>query len=83
LLAIVFVASRVLPGSREEREEQDEEDRASQRRLVRELIEGVIITAILFSVMVMGLQNALDQDSVNSIIAGIVGYVAGRVASQK
>jgi hypothetical protein len=33
--------------------------------------------------MILGLQNALDQNSVNSIIAGIVGYVGGRVASSR
>jgi hypothetical protein len=81
LLSLAFVASRVLPGTTAERMELDtEEEKAAQRRLVRELIEGVVLTAILFSVMLLGLQNALDQDSVNSIIAGIVGYVAGRVA---
>ncbi len=84
LLAIMFVASRVLPGTAAEREAADTlEERADHRRLVRELLEGVILTAILFSVMILGLQNALDQDSVNSIIAGIVGYVAGRVASSR
>ncbi|MBN1121487.1 MAG: hypothetical protein JXJ17_10440 [Anaerolineae bacterium] len=85
LLSLVFVASRVLPGSAQERAEMldTEEEQAAHRRMVRELIEGVVLTAILFSVMVLGLQNALDQDSVNSIIAGIVGYVAGRVSSQK
>jgi hypothetical protein len=85
LLSLVFVASRVLPGSSEERAEMldTEEEQAAHRRMVRELIEGVVLTAILFTVMVLGLQNALDQDSVNSIIAGIVGYVAGRVSSQK
>jgi uncharacterized repeat protein (TIGR01451 family) len=83
LLSLAFVASRVLPGTAEERAELDEAEQATYRRLVRELIEGVVLTAILFSVMVLGLQNALDQDSVNSIIAGIVGYVAGRVSSQR
>ncbi len=84
LLAIVFVASRVLPGTSEEREALDTpEERQDHRRLVRELIEGVVLTAILFSVMVLGLQNALDRNSINSIIAGIVGYVAGRVSSQR
>jgi hypothetical protein len=84
LLSIVYVASRVLPGTVEERETLDtEEERADNRRLVRELLEGVILTAILFSVMILGLQNALDQNSVNSIIAGIVGYVGGRVASSR
>jgi hypothetical protein len=84
LLSIVYVASRVLPGTPEERETVDTpEERADHRRLVRELMEGIILTAILFSVMILGLQNALDQDSVNSIIAGIVGYVAGRVASSR
>lgn len=82
MLAIAYVASRVLPSSAHERDTNNEEVRASHRRMVRELIEGVILTAILFSVMILGLQNALDQDSVNSIIAGIVGYVAGRVAGQ-
>lgn len=83
LLSIVFVGSRVLPGTPEERDTDDIEERAAHRRLVRELVEGVVLVAILFSVMILGLQNTLDQDSVNSIIAGIVGYVAGRVASQK
>jgi hypothetical protein len=84
LLSIVYVASRVLPGTPEERENLDSvEERADHRRMVRELMEGIILTAILFSVMILGLQNALDQDSVNSIIAGIVGYVAGRVASSR
>lgn len=84
LLSIVYVASRILPGTPEERSEMDTlEERADHRRLVRELMEGIILTAILFSVMILGLQNALDQDSVNSIIAGIVGYVAGRVASAR
>jgi hypothetical protein len=84
LLALVYVASRVLPNTPEEREALDtEEERTANRRLVRELVEGIILTAILFSVMVLGLQNALDRNSINSIIAGIVGYVAGRVASQK
>jgi hypothetical protein len=84
LLSIVYVASRVLPGTPEERESLDSvEERADHRRMVRELMEGIILTAILFSVMILGLQNALDQDSVNSIIAGIVGYVAGRVASSR
>lgn len=82
MLSIAYVASRVLPSTTEERDTENEEIRASHRRMVRELIEGVILTAILFSVMILGLQNALDQDSVNSIIAGIVGYVAGRVAGQ-
>jgi hypothetical protein len=83
-LSIVYVASRVLPGTAEEREELDTvEERADHRRMVRELMEGIILTAILFSVMILGLQNALDQNSVNSIIAGIVGYVAGRVASSR
>lgn len=81
LLSIVYVGSRVLPGTPEERDTDDEAERLAHRRLVRELVEGVVLIAILFSVMVLGLQNALDQDSVNSIIAGIVGYVAGRVAS--
>jgi hypothetical protein len=84
LLALVYVASRVLPGTAEEREALDtEEERSANRHLVRELVEGIVLTAILFSVMVLGLQNALDRNSINSIIAGIVGYVAGRVASQK
>ncbi|MBN1429242.1 MAG: hypothetical protein JXB07_12780 [Anaerolineae bacterium] len=84
LLALTYVASRVLPGTPEEREALDtEEERSANRRLVRELVEGIILTAILFSVMVLGLQNALDRNSINSIIAGIVGYVAGRVSSQK
>ena len=83
LLSLTFVASRVLPSTPEERHADDEESRSAQQRLVRELVEGVILTAILFSVMVLGLQNTLDQDSVNSIVAGIVGYVAGRVASQR
>ncbi len=84
LLSIVYVASRVLPGTSEERAEIDTlEERTDHRRMVRELLEGIVLTAILFSVMVLGLQNALDQDSVNSIIAGIVGYVAGRVASSR
>lgn len=82
LLSLTYVASRVLPSTPEERHADDEESRIAQRRLVREIVEGVILTAILFSVMVLGLQNTLDQDSVNSIVAGIVGYVAGRVASQ-
>lgn len=82
LLSLTYVASRVLPSSPEERHADDEESRIAQRRLVRELVEGIVLTAILFSVMVLGLQNTLDQDSVNSIVAGIVGYVAGRVASQ-
>jgi hypothetical protein len=82
LLSLTYVASRVLPGTPEERHADDEESRIAQRRLVREIVEGVVLTAILFTVMVLGLQNALDQDSVNSIVAGIVGYVAGRVASQ-
>jgi hypothetical protein len=82
LLAIVYVASRVLPATPEEREALDtEEERTANRQLVRELLEGVVLTAILFSVMVLGLQNALDRNSINSIIAGIVGYVAGRVTS--
>jgi uncharacterized repeat protein (TIGR01451 family) len=80
LLSLAFVASRVLPGTTAERMDMDTEETAAHRQLVRELIEGVVLTAILFSVMLLGLQNALDQDSVNSIIAGIVGYVAGRVA---
>lgn len=79
LLSIAYVGSRVLGGEPAD----TEEERSAQRRLVRELIEGVVLALILFSVMVLGLQNALDQDSVNSIIAGIVGYVAGRVASQR
>ncbi len=84
LLALIYVASRVLPSTAEEREALDtEEERSANRHLVRELVEGIILTAILFSVMVLGLQNALDRNSINSIIAGIVGYVAGRVASQK
>lgn len=84
LLAIIYVASRVLPSTSQEREALDtEEERAANRSLVRELVEGIVLTAILFSVMVLGLQNALDRNSINSIIAGIVGYVAGRVASQK
>ncbi len=83
LLSLVYVGSRVLPGTPEERDTESEEERLAHRRLVRELVEGIILVAILFSVMILGLQNALDQDSVNSIIAGIVGYVAGRVASQK
>lgn len=84
LLAIVYVASRVLPSTPQERESLDtEEERTANRRLVRELVEGIVLTAILFSVMVLGLQNALDRNSINSIIAGIVGYVAGRVASQR
>jgi hypothetical protein len=84
VLAIVYVASRVLPSTAEEREAADTvEERADHRRMVRELIEGIILTAILFSVMILGLQNTLDKDSVNSIIAGIVGYVAGRVASSR
>ncbi len=82
MLTITYVASRVLPSTIEERDTENSEVRASHRRMVRELIEGVILTAILFSVMILGLQNALDQDSVNSIVAGIVGYVAGRVAGQ-
>jgi hypothetical protein len=82
LLAIVYVASRVLPATPEEREALDtQEERTANRQLVRELLEGVVLTAILFSVMVLGLQNALDRNSINSIIAGIVGYVAGRVTS--
>lgn len=84
LLSLAFVASRVLPGTTAERMELNtDEEKAAQRRIVRELIEGVVLTAILFSVMVLGLQNALDQDSVNSIIAGIVGYVAGRVSGSR
>jgi len=83
LLSITYVASRVLPSTPEERDNDTEAARAANRRMVRELIEGVIITAILFSVMVLGLQNALDRESINSIIAGIVGYVAGRVAGQQ
>lgn len=83
LLALVYVSSRVLPGSQSERENLDEEGRTAHNRLVREIVEGVVLIAILFSVMLLGLQNALDQDSVNSIIAGIVGYVAGRVASAR
>jgi hypothetical protein len=83
LLSLVYIGSRVLPGTPEERATEDEEERLAHRRLVRELVEGITLVAILFSVMILGLQNALDQDSVNSIIAGIVGYVAGRVASQK
>lgn len=84
ILAIVYVASRVLPGTAEERADiETPEERTDHRQMVRELVEGIILTAILFSVMVLGLQNALDQDSVNSIIAGIVGYVAGRVASSR
>jgi hypothetical protein len=82
LLSLTYVASKVLPNTPEERHADDEESRIAQRRLVREIVEGVVLTAILFTVMVLGLQNALDQDSVNSIVAGIVGYVAGRVASQ-
>ncbi|NDJ54288.1 MAG: DUF11 domain-containing protein [Chloroflexi bacterium] len=83
LLAIVYVASRVLPSTPEERAQTDNlAERAAQRQLVREIVEGVTLMAILFAVMILGLQNALDQDSVNSIIAGIVGYVAGRVAGQ-
>jgi uncharacterized repeat protein (TIGR01451 family) len=84
MLSIIYVASRVLPGTAEERAEIDTlEERTDHRRMVRELVEGIVLTAILFSVMILGLQNALDQDSVNSIIAGIVGYVAGRVASSR
>jgi hypothetical protein len=84
LLALVYVASRVLPSTAEEREALDTEvERTANRNLVRELVEGIVLTAILFSVMVLGLQNALDRNSINSIIAGIVGYVAGRVSSTK
>ncbi len=83
LLSLVYVSSRVLPGSQSERENLDEDGRTAHNRLVREIVEGVVLIAILFSVMLLGLQNALDQDSVNSIIAGIVGYVAGRVASSR
>jgi hypothetical protein len=83
LLALIYVSSRVLPGSQSERENLDEEERQLRNRLVREIVEGVVLIAILFSVMLLGLQNTLDQDSVNSIIAGIVGYVAGRVASAR
>lgn len=79
LLSIGFITSRVLDSS--EPPDTDKE-RDARRRLVREIIEGVVLTLILFAVMMLGLQNALDKDSVNSIIAGIVGYVAGRVASQ-
>jgi hypothetical protein len=79
LLAISFVATRVLTGPPPD----TDDERVARRQLVRELIEGFVLSLILFSVMLLGLQNALDKDSVNSIIAGIVGYVAGRVASQK
>jgi uncharacterized repeat protein (TIGR01451 family) len=79
LLAIAFVASRVLTGP----PPGTPDERGARRSLVRELVEGFILAMILFAVMVLGLQNALDKDSVNSIIAGIVGYVAGRVASQR
>lgn len=79
LLAISFVATRVLTGPPPD----TDDERSARRQLVRELIEGFVLSLILFSVMLLGLQNALDKDSVNSIIAGIVGYVAGRVASQR
>jgi hypothetical protein len=84
LLSLVFVASRVLPDTSAERMEVDTEaERAGQRELVRELIEGVVLTAILFTVMILGIQNALDRESINAIIGGIVGYVAGRVTSPR
>ncbi len=84
LLSLIFVASRVLPDTSAERLEVDTEaEQAAQRRLVRELIEGVVLTAILFTVMILGLQNALDRESINAIIGGIVGYVAGRVSGSR
>jgi hypothetical protein len=44
--------------------------------------EILLLLIVLFSVIVMGVQNAIDRESINAIIGGIVGYVAGRVTNR-
>ena len=44
--------------------------------------EIFLLLLVLFSVIVMGVQNAIDRESINAIIGGIVGYVAGRARSR-
>ncbi len=44
--------------------------------------EIFLLLLVLFSVIIMGVQNAIDRESINAIIGGIVGYVAGRARSR-
>jgi hypothetical protein len=44
--------------------------------------EILLLLIVLFSVIVMGVQNAIDRESINAIIGGIVGYVAGRATTR-
>ncbi|RPJ02577.1 MAG: hypothetical protein EHM39_01550 [Chloroflexi bacterium] len=44
--------------------------------------EIFLLLLVLFSVIIMGVQNAIDRESINAIIGGIVGYVAGRARTR-
>ena len=50
--------------------------------MFRNTSEILLLLIVLFSVIIMGVQNAIDRESINAIIGGIVGYVAGRVTSK-
>jgi len=50
--------------------------------LINTIFETLLLSLVLFAVMLLGLQNAIDRQAINSIIGGIVGYVGGRVVSR-
>lgn len=58
-----------------------EEDDAREHTF-RGTTEVLLLLIVMFSVIVMGVQNAIDRESINAIIGGIVGYVAGRVSNR-
>ncbi len=57
-------------------------DDESKEQTFNNTVEIVLLLIVLFSVIVMGVQNAIDRESINAIIGGIVGYVAGRVRTR-
>lgn len=58
------------------------QDDESKEQTFNNTVEIALLLIVLFSVIIMGVQNAIDRESINAIIGGIVGYVAGRVRAR-
>lgn len=58
------------------------EDDEAKEQTFNNTAEIALLLIVLFSVIIMGVQNAIDRESINAIIGGIVGYVAGRVRTR-
>ncbi|MBV7337768.1 hypothetical protein KFU94_57970 [Chloroflexi bacterium TSY] len=81
LFVLTYVGAIATPKVQADDSEEAKEAYALERARVSMVREGVFLTFIIASVLILALGEGIKEDGAISILSAIVGYVFGRVSS--